>query len=244
VGVKAAAELAAGVFDGEAGVRESAPHASWYGFRLKEGKPRPPFKVQPTQVDVSTRAWKGRFMQDESGFVIPMRATDPLGPQEISTYVGAVLFSGTPEKAGKVRGLLALEAAAGEVTRLEALDFDGDGVLELVMEVETHAAGGYLLRDLVVASFLHRPAKILWSARTLDDGPGALVEEATFRQVTFREDPGTGKTDIHEEEGTRRYRIQKDLTRTRTEERIVNRRTHRLEGSRFRVAGSAEKVRR
>jgi hypothetical protein len=184
------------------------------------------------------------FARNETGFVIPMRVTDPLGPQEISTYVGAVLYSGTPETPGKVRGLLAMEAAAGDVTRLEALDFDGDGVLELIMEVETQAAGGYQLRDLVVASFLHRPAKILWSARTLDDGPGALVEEATFRQVTFRENPETGKTDIQEEEGTRRYRIQKDLTRTRTEERIVKRRTLRLEGTRFRVAGEAGKVRR
>lgn len=234
--VKSAAELASSYFSGKAEVKKTTARSPWYEFTLSGGKSRAPFRVRPVDVSVSTRVLQGPFKAGQEGFVALLRVTDPAGPEETSTVVGAVLFSGTPDQPGKVQSSVAMEAPQGTVTRLESLDFQKDGTLELVLEVESQAPGGYLFRDLLVASLATHPALVLWSARTLDDGPGALVESATFRQVSFEDEDRDGRVDILEVPGERQYRIQKDLSRTRLSEKLGKQKIYRLRGNRFKVA--------
>ncbi len=235
VEVHAAQKMATALFGGSITASRAEPRAFWYRFEMKGTHATAPFPIQPGNVDISTVSHTGPFLKGVKGFVVFVRATDPGAPEGQGTYVGAALFAGTPENPGKVLRQTAMQASDGTITRHQTLDVQGDSILELVIEVESAATGGYQFRDLAVVDFGPSGTRFLWTARTLDDGPGALVDKAQFKRVEFVDTNADGRVEIQVERGKRTFRINKDFTRTLLKEESVSKRTYELAGSRFKV---------
>jgi hypothetical protein len=235
--VKKAQSLAVKLFGGRIAASTARPHGFWYAFSMDKPKKRYPYDVVPKTVFVSTVGLEGRFIKDTPGVAVFIKVEDPDGAQWTNSYIGTTLFSGTARKPGKILGSTAMQAPGGVVTRHEALDFEGDGDLELALEIESEAPGGYLMRDLALHSFTPGGTTVRWHARTLDDGPGVPLEEATFKNVQFVDADGDGNLDIRVESGKRQYDIARDMTRTLKQEKIVTTRVYRLSrGGKFRLA--------
>lgn len=235
--VKKAQALAVKLFGGRIAASTARPHGFWYAFSIDMPKKRYPYDVVPKTVFVSTTGIEGRFIKDTPGFVVFVKVENPDGAQWTNSYVGATLFAGTARKPGKVLGSTAMQAPGGVITRHEALDFEGDGDLELALEIESEAPGGYLMRDLALHSFTPGGTTVRWHARTLDDGPGVPLEEATFKNVQFIDADGDGNLDIRVESGKRQYDIARDMTRKLKKEKIVKTRVYRLSrGGKFLLA--------
>ena len=131
-----------------------------------------------------------------------------------------------------------MQAPSGLVTRYEAIDVQGDGTAELVMEVESEAPGGYLFRDLAIHAFNSGGTRVLWSVRTLDDGPGVPTETARFKNVSFVDDDSDGILSINVDVGKRIYRVNKDFTRSLKTEKVISHKTFRLSRGKYRLAGN------
>jgi len=236
MGVKAAQGLVRHVFGGRVADSRTQPGGSWYSFSMEGSRVRKPLGVAPGSVSLSTTALQGRFSAGADGFVVALKVHDPSSPEWTNTYVGALHLAGTPEKPGKVLGATAMQAPGGRATRCEAVDLDSDGLLEVLLEVESEGPGGYLFRDLGIHSFSGRTARVLFETRTLDDGPGVPTESASFRNVSVRDVDRDGEQEIVVEEGLRTYAVADDMTRTLTSEKITATRTWRKSGHRYRIA--------
>jgi len=234
--VKTAQALVRHVFGGSVTESVSAPGSSWYTVALDGAKSRAPYAAVPGKVSMSNTALHGRFVKGTDGFVVTLKVEDPAGPEWASTFVGSALIAGTPAKPGKVLGLTALQAPHGAATRCEAMDLQSDGVLELLLEVESEAPGGYLFRDLAIHSFTQGGTRLLFETRTLDDGPGVPTESARFRNVSVRDLDADGVLEIVVEEGVRNYTVAKDFSRKLKSEKITATKTWRRNGARYRVA--------
>jgi len=236
VTVKQAQRLAVRLFGGKVVGSLTKPGAEWYEFSLRNTAKRQPYGVTPRTVFVASTALAGTFVKGVPGFALPIRVEDPSGPQWTSTYLGATIFSGSPSKVGKVLGSTAMQAPQGDVTRLEAIDFQPDGVLELALEVESSGPGGFLFRDLAVHSFGKGRTRALFATRTLEDGPGVPVDVADYKDVGFGDIDGDGVLDIVVEEGKRHFRVHDDMTRTLKGETVVRTKTYRMSRGKFKVA--------
>jgi hypothetical protein len=234
--VRQAQNLATMIFSGRVAGSRSSPRSPWYSFELVRGRKHYPYDVRPVNVSIGTTALAGAFSKGSSGLVVLVKVEDPSGPEWSSTYVGATLISGTAGDPKKTLGSTAMQSPGGSVTRSEAVDIEGDGVLELALEVESEGPGGYLFRDFALHAFGGGGTTVKWSARTLEDGPGVPLETADFKNVGFEDRDGDGRKEIVVEEGKREFRIEDDFSRTLTKERILTTRTYRLLQGRFRVA--------
>lgn len=236
VTVKQAQRLAVRLFGGKVVRSLTKPGAEWYEFLLQNTARRQPYDVTPKTVFIASTALAGTFVKGVQGFALPVRVEDPSGPQWTSAYLGATVFAGSPSRPGKVLGSTAMQAPRGEVTRIEAVDFQPDGVLELALEVESSGPGGFLFRDLAVHSFGVGRTRSLFTTRTLEDGPGVPLDVAEYKDVGFGDVDGDGVLDIVVEEGRRRYRVHDDMTRTLKGETVVRTRTYRMSRGKFKVA--------
>ena len=236
--VKQAQAAALAVFGGRIVSSKATAKAFWYDFELEGGKKRYPFDIKPRQVSVSTVALQSTFLAGKTGIYAFVRSQDPQAGQWINEYAGAVLFSGTPAQPGSFQGATAMQAPSGLVTRYEAIDVQGDGTAELVMEVESEAPGGYLFRDLAIHAFNSGGTRVLWSVRTLDDGPGVPTETARFKNVSFVDDDSDGILSINVDVGKRIYRVNKDFTRSLKTEKVISHKTFRLSRGKYRLAGN------
>jgi len=234
--VRTAQEVVRRVFGGKVTTSLSAPAASWYTVTLDGSKARSPFAVAPGKVSISSSALQGRYAKGTDGFVVALKAEDPAGPEWTSTFVGVAHIAGTPGKPGKVLGISAIQAPHGSATRCEAVDLQSDGVLEILLEVESEAPGGYLFRDLAIHSFGGGSTRLLFETRTLDDGPGIPTDTARFRNVAVRDLDGDGNLEIVVDEGVRHFTVAADSTRKLKSEKITSTKTWRRNGSRYRVA--------
>lgn len=234
--VKQAQKLATKLFGGEIKSSRTEPRAFWYDFVMTGGKKFYPFDTAPTQVSIATVALAGQFVKDIDGHLLFVKVVNPGGAEWTNEYAGAILLSGTLADPGKVVGATAMQAPRGVVTRYEALDVQRDGILELVLEVESEAPGGYLFRDLAVHAFSGSGTRMLWTARTLDDGPGVPLETARFKNVVFKDLDGDDVLDIEVEIGKRLYRIRDDFTRKLTVEQTVAVRKFQFTRGKFRLA--------
>jgi len=233
VSTKQAQRLAMSLFGGKVVSATSARGDRWYTVRLSGAKKRYPYDVTPARVQVSTTALSGPFLKQGTGFVVLLKVEDPSGPEWTSTFVGATLFKGTPKDPGAVVGSTAMQAPRGRIVRQEAVDTQGDGVAELVLEVESEGPQGALFRDLGVHSFSAGGTVGRWSVRTLDDAPGLPSETAEFRNVRFRDRNGDGKLEIEVENGRRTFKVKEDMSREPEGEKIVSRTTYRLDRGRY-----------
>lgn len=236
VTVKQAQRLAVRLFGGKVVKSLTKPGAEWYEFSLKNSARRQPYDVTPRTVFIASSALAGTFVRGVPGFALPVRVENPSGPQWTSSYLGTTLFSGFPSKVGKVLGSTAMQAPNGDVSRIEAIDFQPDGVLELALEVESSGPGGFLFRDLAVHSFGKGRTRALFAIRTLEDGPGVPLEVAEYKDVGFGDVDGDGALDIVVEEGKKHYRVHDDMSRTLTGETVVRTRTYRMSRGKFKVA--------
>jgi hypothetical protein len=236
--VKQAQAAALAVFGGTIVNSKATAKAFWYDFELEGGKKRYPFDIKPRQVSVSTVALQSTFLAGRTGFVAFIRSQDPQAGQWVNEYAGAVLFSGTPSQPGSFQGATAMQAPSGLVTRYEAIDVQGDGTAELVLEVESEAPGGYLFRDLAIHAFNSGGTRVLWNVRTLDDGPGVPTETARFKNISFVDDDSDGILSINVDVGKRIYRVNKDFTRSLKTEKVIAHKTFRLSRGKYRLAGS------
>lgn len=234
--VKQAQHLATTLFGGKIRSSHSEPRNFWYDFKLEGAKKLYPFDTTPLQVSIATIALTGSFVAGANGQVLFVKVGNPAGEEWTNEYAGAVLLSGTPAEPGKVVGATAMQAPRAVITRYEALDIQHDGVLELVLEVESEAPGGYLFRDLAVHAFSGGGTRELWTARTLDDGPGVPLETARFKKVGFKDLDGDGVLDIEVQSGKRRYKIGKDFTRKLTREDAGAVRKFQFARGKFRLA--------
>ncbi len=234
--VKQAQGLAGKIFGGKILKSKAEPRAFWYDFTLEGGKKLYPFDTTPNEISIATVALTGSFVKGIDGHLIFVKVLNPAGAEWTNEYAGAVLLSGSPAKPNKVIGATAMQAPRGVVSRYEALDVQGDGVLELVLEVESEAPGGYLFRDLAVHSFSAGGTRALWNARTLDDGPGVPLETARFKNVSFKDLDGDKVLDIEVEIGKRKYRILEDYTRKLIVEQHVTTKKFQFARGKFRLA--------
>jgi len=233
VSARQAQKLASTLFGGKIVSAVSGRGEAWYTLKLTGGKKRYPYDVAPARVLVSTTALEGPFLKDGTGFVLFLRVEDPAGAEWTSSFVGATLFKGTPQAPGAVVGSTAMQAPSGRIIRKEALDTQGDGVAELVLEIESEGPQGTLFRDLGVHSFSAGGTVGRWTIRTLDDAPGLPSETAEFRNVKFRDRDGDGKLEIEVDNGRRTFRIKDDMSRDPAGEKIRSRTTYRLERGRY-----------
>jgi hypothetical protein len=236
VTVRQAQELARLIFGGTIQASHSQPRAFWYDFEVRQTRKHYPFDSIPTRVSVATVALAGSFIKGTDGTVVFVKTVDANGAEWTNEYAGALFLSGTPTNPGKVLGASAMQAPRAVITRYEALDIQQDGVLELVLEVESEAPGGYLFRDLAVHAFSSGGTKALWSERTLDDGPGVPLEVARFKTVDFKDLDDDGVLDIAVTIGKRRYRIAKDFSRKLLSEDTVTTKTFRFSRGKYRLA--------
>lgn len=229
-------ELAAKIFGGEVVRSNVSKNRDWYELAWNGGQKAAPFDVAPKQIQFATRALTGAFAAKHAGFVVFLQVTDPQGPEWTETYLGAALVAGSPENPGKVLGTTAIQAPKGRFTRREARDLDGDGTAELVLEIESRAPGGYVTRDLAIHKFGRTGTHILFSAKTLEDGPGVPTAEARFKEVTFQDSNNDGVDEIVVKEGVRTFDVDETLYRTQTGQKILTTRTFKLAKGRYRVA--------
>jgi len=234
--VRQAQRLARSLFQGRVATSSASPHSFWYSFTLDGARRRYPFDAVPGAVSISTVGLTGTFLKGQAGMVVFVKAEDSGGAQWTSSYVGATFFAGTPEQPGKLLGATAIQAPLGAVTRHEALDIEGDGVLELALEIESQGPGGYLFRDFALHSFTSGGTMVRWNTRTLEDGPGVPLDRATFRKVRFEDQDGDGTMEIVAQSGERRYAVNRDFTRTLKSERTLKTRVYRSLKGRFRLA--------
>jgi len=234
--VKQAQQLATTVFGGEILKSHAEPRAFWYDFTLEGGKKLYPFDTTPSKVSIATVALAGTFIKGIDGHLLFVKVQNPAGAEWTNEYAGAVLLSGPLADPKRVIGATAMQAPRGVVTRYEALDVQRDGILELVLEVESEAPGGYLFRDLAVHSFSAGGTRVLWNARTLDDGPGVPLEMARFKNVSFKDVDDDEILDIEVEIGKRRYLIRDDYTRKLLAEDTVLVRKFQFTRGKFRLA--------
>lgn len=229
-------ELAAKIFGGEVVRSKVSKNRDWYELAWNGGQKAAPFDVAPKQVHVATRALTGKFAAKHAGFVVFLQVADPQGPEWTETYFGAALVAGTPDNPGRVLGTTAMQAPKGRFTRREARDLDGDGTAELILEIESQAPGGYVNRDLAVHKFGRSGTHILFSAKTLEDGPGVPTAEARFKEVTFQDSNSDGIDEIVVKEGVRTFDVDETLYRTQTGQKILTTRTFKLAKGRYRIA--------
>ena len=236
VTVKQAQAVARLLFGGKIAGSNASPRSFWYSFRMQGGKKRYPYDARPVKVYISTVALQGTFVQGQTNSVVFVKVEDPDGTQWTSTYVGASLLAGRVGKPGRVLGSTALQAPRGGVTRHEAVDVQGDGVLELVMEIESEGPGGYLFRDLGLHGFTADGTQVLWNSRTLEDGPGVPLDVAEFKNVEFRDTDANGLLDIRVEAGRRTYTISDDFSRKFKGEKVMATTVYRQSKGRFKLA--------
>jgi hypothetical protein len=236
VTLKQAQRIADKLFGGKLTGSHAEPRAFWYDFELEGARKRYPFDVKPHKVSIATVAIAGPFLGSSDGHVLFVKTLDPQGAEWTNEYAGAVLLSGSLDEPGTLKGATAMQSPGAVITRYAALDVPGDGQLELVLEIESEAPGGYLFRDLAVHAFSSGGTQVLWSDRTLDDGPGVPLETARFNNVKFVDADGDGHLEIQVDVGKRVYRVKKDFTRSLTKEQIVATRTFRLSRGKFRLA--------
>ncbi len=233
ISARQAQKLATTLFGGKVLSATSGRGEPWYTIRLSGGKKRYPFDVTPARVLVSTTALSGPFLRNGSGFVALLRVEDPSGAEWTSCFVGATLFKGTVRAPGAVVGSTAMQAPRGRIVRQEAVDTQGDGVAELVLEIESEGPQGALFRDLGVHSFSAGGTVGRWTVRTLDDAPGLPADSAEFRNVKFKDRDGDGKLEIEVQAGRRSFKIKEDMSREVAGEKVVSRVTYRLDRGRY-----------
>ncbi len=234
--LKQAQTVASRVFGGEVERSGLNRNREWYNLSWKGGQRAQPFDVAPREISVAARTLQGRFTKGKSGFVAFLSVSDPNAPEWTGTYLGAVLLTGTPEKPGRVVGATALQAPKGRFTRREARDLDGDGTAELVLEIESHSPGGYVQRDLAIHRYSRAGTQVLFTARTLEDGPGVPTQEARFKDVSFKDANKDGIDEIVVKEGVQSFEVDETLYRTPLEKKIVATRTFKLSKGRYRIA--------
>lgn len=231
-----AQELASRLFGGEQLRSHVAKNKDSYEMTWRGGQKAAPFDVAPKVITIFARGLNGRFTKSQNGFLVFLSVTDPQAPEWTHTYLGAALVSGTPDHPGRVIGTTAVQAPKGRFTRREARDLDGDGIAELVMEVESHSPGGYVQRDLAVHKFGRSGTTILFASRTLEDGPGVPTSEAKFKEISFQDSNKDGIDEIVVKEGVKTFEVDETLYRTPTGQRFLSTRTFKLTKGRYRVA--------
>jgi hypothetical protein len=234
--VKQAQAVARKIFGGTVVASNTKPGGEWYELTLEGGKQRLPYAVAPVKVAVATSALTGEFVKGVKSMAVVLRVSDPSGPLWTSTFGGVTVLAGSATKPGRVLGASAMQAPRGRPTRFEGLDVQSDGTLEVVLELESDAPGGYLVRDLALHSFGAGTTKTLFSVRTLDDGPGVPLEEADFKTVGFSDFDQDGTLELVVAEGKRFYHIRGDLTRKLKREKTTGTRRFALKGGRFKLA--------
>ncbi len=199
-----------------------------YLFEVEGGVRALPFDTDPVFVEVDHHVLEGPFGAGAGdGFVVLISVEDPEGPVWQSRYVGVVAWAGRPEKPGRRLGSAALQAPGGWFVRVDALDVEGDGTAEVLIEVEYRGPQGLLMREASIWFLGAARSKKIWNGMTLDDAPGLGAEEARAWDVSVVPARGKGSNlDIVEHLHT--YDVKRDMSRTLAEDRIVGRSTVKL----------------
>lgn len=234
VTLKQARAFVRALVSGEVRAVQDAKTRGRYLFEVEGGVRALPFDTDPVFVEVDHHVLEGPFGAGAGdGFVVPMSVEDPEGPVWQSRYVGVVAWAGRPGKPGRRLGSAALQAPGGWFVRVNALDAEGDGTAEVLLEVEYRGPQGLLMREASVWFLGAARSKKLWSGMTLDDAPGLGAEEAKAWEVRVVPARGKGE-DLEVIEHLHTYNVKRDMSRTLAEDRIVGRSTVKLSKGRKR----------
>jgi len=200
-----------------------------YLFEVEGGRRFLPFDTAPVFVEIAHRVLEGPFGAGAAdAFIVPMAVEDPEGPEWQRRYVGAVAWKGRPDKPGPRLGSAALQAAGGWFVRTEALDAEGNGAGEILLEVEYRGPQGLLMREASVWFLGAKRSQKMWNGMTLDDAPGLGAEEARAWDVRIVPARGGRGADLEVIEHVRRYHVDEDLARRLKDDEVQGRSLVRL----------------
>ena len=227
--LKQARRLVESLAGGEVRAVSGAKLDGRYLFEVEGGARFLPFDTDPVFVEIAHRVLEGPFGAGAAdAFVVSVAVDDPEGPEWQRRYVGVVAWRGRPASPGPRLGAAALQASGGWFTRVEALDAEGNGVGEVLLEVEYRGPQGLLMREASVWFLGAGRSRKMWNGMTLDDAPGLGAAEARawdVRIVPAHEGRGA---DLEVTERVRRYAVDRDLARTLTQDEVKGRTLVRL----------------
>ncbi|MFH1532442.1 MAG: hypothetical protein ABIK09_17085 [Pseudomonadota bacterium] len=227
--LKQAGRLVSSLVGGELQAVRGAKTEGRYLFEVVGGDRFLPFDTEPVFVEVGHHVLEGPFGSGAAdAFVVPMAVEDPEGPQWQSRYVGVVAWRGRPDEPGPRLGSAALQAPGGWFVRTEALDAEGNGAAEILLEVEYNGPQGLVMREASVWFLGTTHSQKMWNGMTLDDAPGlgAAVAKAWDVEIVPARD-GRG-ADLEVTERRRTYEVGRDLDRSVKQDEVVGRTTVRL----------------
>ena len=220
--LKQASRLISSLTGGKVQAVRDAKTQGRYLFEVEGGDRVLPFDVAPVFVEVSHHVLEGPFGSGAAdAFLVPMSVEDPEGPQWQRRYVGVVAWRGRPDAPGPRLGSAALQAPEGWFIRTEALDAEGNGASEVLLEVEYRGPQGLLMREASVWFLGAQRSQKMWSGMTLDDAPGLGAEEAKAWDVQVVSARGGRGADLQVTESVRRYDVDRNLARRLTKEEVV-----------------------
>jgi len=229
VTLKQAGRLVSSLTGGEVLTVRGARLEDRYLFEVEGGDRFLPFDTEPVFVEVGHHVLEGPFGSGGAdAFIASLAVEDPEGPQWQRRYVGVVAWRGRSDTPGPRLGSAALQAPGGWFVRTEALDAEGNGAAEILLEVEYQGPQGLLMREASVWFLGAKRSQKMWNGMTLDDAPGLGAEEAKAWDVQIVPARGGRGADLEITERARRYSVGRDLERTLKADDVVGRSTVRL----------------
>jgi hypothetical protein len=229
VTLKQAARLVEALAGGDVRTVRGAALEGRYLFEVEGGDRFLPFDTDPVFVEVGHHVLQGPFgAGGADAFVVSLAVEDPEGPQWQRRYVGVVAWRGRSDAPGPRLGSAALQAPGGWFVRTEALDAEGNGAAEILLEVEYQGPQGLLMREASVWFLGAKRSQKMWNGMTLDDAPGLGAEEAKAWDVQVVPARGGRGADLEVTERLRRYTVGADLARTLAGDDVVGRTVVRL----------------
>ena len=220
--LKQAGRLVSQLTGGEVKAVAGATLQGRYLFEVEGGDRFLPFDTAPVFVEVDHHVLVGPFGSGAAdAFIANLAVEDPEGPQWQSRYVGVIAWRGHPNHPGPKLGSAALQAPGGWFVRTEALDAEGNGAAEILLEVEYRGPQGLLMREASVWFLGAERSQKMWNGMTLDDAPGLGAEEARLwdvRIVPARKGRGAN---LEVTERLRHYKVSADLDRTMVSDEII-----------------------
>lgn len=229
ISLKQAGRLLTSLAGGEVRTVRGATLEGRYLFEVEGGDRFLPFDTDPVFVEIGHHVLEGPFgAGGADAFVVRLAVEDPEGPQWQRRYVGVVAWRGRSDAPGPRLGSAALQAPGGWFVRTEALDAEGNGAAELLLEVEYQGPQGLVMREASVWFLGARRSQKMWNGMTLDDAPGLGAEEAKAWDVHVVPARGGRGANLEITERIRRYSVGEDLGRTLEADDVVGRTTVRL----------------
>ncbi len=229
ISLKQAGRLVSSLSGGEVRAVSGEKAEGRYVFEVEGGDRFLPFDIAPVFVEVAHHVLEGPFGSGAAdAFVVSMAVEDPEGPQWQNRYVGVVAWRGRTDAPGPRLGSAALQAPGGWFVRTEALDAEGNGATEILLEVEYRGPQGLLMREASVWFLGAKRSQKMWNGMTLDDAPGLGVDEAKAWDVQIVPARGGRGADLEVTEHLRRFSVGRDMERTLKKDEVVGRTTVRL----------------